>query len=131
MQALVAALPGDGVGPEVTAEALCVLGAVADRFGHTFVVEHGLIGGAAIDQTGSSLPEATAALCKRADAVLLGAVGGPAWDDPARADRPERGLLALRRTLGTYANIRPVRVFPVSPEFSPGGRFRPERQRAI
>jgi len=124
VHALIAALPGDGVGPEVATEALRVLAAVGDRFGHSFSVEHALVGGAGIDQAGSSLPEETAALCRRADAVLLGAVGGPRWDDPARADRPERGLLALRRVLGTYANIRPVRVFSVSPDFSP---LRPER----
>lgn len=124
MHALIASLPGDGVGPEVATQALAVLAAVGERFGHHFEVAHALIGGAALDATGSSLPEATADLVRRADAVLLGAVGGPRWDDPMLADRPERGLLALRRLLGTYANIRPVRVFGVSPQLSP---LRPER----
>ena len=124
MHALIASLPGDGVGPEVMAEGLRVLAAVGERVGHTFEVEEGLIGGAAIDATGSSLPVATIALVKRADAVLLGAVGGPKWDDPSRAERPERGLLALRRLLGTFANIRPVRVYPAALPFSP---IKPER----
>lgn len=124
MHALIASLPGDGVGPEVTAEGLRVLQAVGRRFGHQFDVEPALIGGAAIDATGSSLPSATAALARRADAVLLGAVGGPPWDDPALPDRPERGLLALRRLLGTFANVRPVRVFDAARPFSP---LKPER----
>lgn len=119
MHALIASLPGDGVGPEVMAEGLRVLAAVGKRFGHTFEVEEGLIGGAAIDATGSSLPESTQELVQRADAVLLGAVGGPKWDDPSAADRPERGLLALRRLLGTFANIRPVKVHPAAMPFSP------------
>lgn len=124
MHALIACLPGDGVGPEVAAEGVRVLQAVGEKFGHTFEVEEGLIGGAAIDATGSSLPDATVDLVKRADAVLLGAVGGPKWDDPSRAERPERGLLALRRLLGTFANIRPVRVYPAALPFSP---LKPER----
>jgi 3-isopropylmalate dehydrogenase len=124
MRASIACLPGDGVGPEVVAEGLRVLAAVAERYGHQFGVEHALIGGAAIDATGTSLPSSTIALVERADAVLLGAVGGPRWDDPSRADRPERGLLALRRLLGTYANIRPVQVLDAGRELSP---LRPER----
>lgn len=119
MHARIAALPGDGIGPEVAAEGLRVLEAVGQRFGHRFEVEPGLIGGAALDATGCSLPPETQALVDRADAVLLGAVGGPRWDDPAQPDRPERGLLALRRHLGTFANIRPVRVFGASVPFSP------------
>lgn len=119
MHALIACLPGDGVGPEVAAEGVRVLKAVGERFGHTFEVEEGLIGGAAIDATGSSLPDATVDLVKRADAVLLGAVGGPKWDDPSAPDRPERGLLALRRLPGTYSNIRPVKVHPAAMAFSP------------
>jgi 3-isopropylmalate dehydrogenase len=105
--ARITVLPGDGVGPEVTAEAVTVLGAVAARFGHDFHFDEGLIGGSAIDATGNSLPEATLELCRYADAVLLGAVGGPKWEASA-ADRPERGLLALRKGLGVYANLRPV-----------------------
>jgi 3-isopropylmalate dehydrogenase len=106
--ARITVLPGDGVGPEVTAEAVKVLGAVAARFGHEFHFDEGLIGGCAMDATGSSLPEATLELCRYADAVLLGAVGGPKWDAQSRLDRPERGLLALRKGLGVYANLRPV-----------------------
>ncbi len=124
MHARIVALPGDGVGPEVAAEGLRVLQAVAQRFGHRFDIGHGLIGGAALDATGSSLPPETVALVSAADAVLLGAVGGPQWDDPARLDRPEHGLLSLRRHLGTFANIRPVRVTGVAAQFSP---LRPER----
>ncbi|HET7552825.1 MAG TPA: 3-isopropylmalate dehydrogenase [Gemmatimonadaceae bacterium] len=106
--ARITVLPGDGVGPEVTAEAVKVLGAVAVRFGHEFHFDEGLIGGCAMDATGSSLPEATLELCRYADAVLLGAVGGPKWDSQSSLDRPERGLLALRKGLGVYANLRPV-----------------------
>ena len=124
MHAHIATLPGDGVGPEVIDEALRVLAAVGDRFGHRFDIEYGLIGGAAIETTGHSLPVATANLTHRAHAVLLGAVGGPKWDDPSLVERPERGLLALRRIMGTYANIRPVRVSGVARDFSP---LRPER----
>ena len=106
--ARITVLPGDGVGPEVTTEAVKVLGAVAARFGHDFRFDEGLIGGCAMDATGSSLPEATLELCRYADAVLLGAVGGPKWDASSSVDRPERGLLALRKGLGVYANLRPV-----------------------
>jgi 3-isopropylmalate dehydrogenase len=106
--ARIAVLPGDGVGPEVTAEAVRVLRAVAERWGHMFDLREALVGGCAIDAVGSSLPEDTLALCRAADAVLLGAVGGPRWDDPAAPDRPERGLLALRKGLGVFANLRPV-----------------------
>jgi 3-isopropylmalate dehydrogenase len=106
--ARITVLPGDGVGPEVTTEAVKVLGAVAARFGHDFHFDEGLIGGCAMDATGSSLPESTLELCRYADAVLLGAVGGPKWDASSSVDRPERGLLALRKGLGVYANLRPV-----------------------
>jgi 3-isopropylmalate dehydrogenase len=106
--ARIAVLSGDGVGPEVTAEAVKVLGAVAARCAHSFHFDEGLIGGCAMDAAGSSLPETTLELCRYADAVLLGAVGGPRWDRPALTDRPERGLLALRKGLGVYANLRPV-----------------------
>lgn len=106
--ARITVLAGDGVGPEVTAEAVKVLGVVAASYGHDFHFDEGLIGGCAMDATGSSLPEATLELCRYADAVLLGAVGGPKWDRPSHTDRPERGLLALRKGLGVYANLRPV-----------------------
>ncbi len=106
--ARITVLAGDGVGPEVTAEAVKVLAAVAERCGHDFRFDDGLIGGSAIDAAGRSLPEATLELCRYADAVLLGAVGGPKWDRTDGGDRPERGLLALRKLLGVYANLRPV-----------------------
>jgi len=112
MRAVIAVLPGDGIGPEVTAEALKVLAAVAKRFGHDFVTREALIGGAAIDATGTALPDATLELARSSDAVLLGAVGGPKWDDPRAKVRPEQGLLAIRKGLGLYANLRPVAVNP-------------------
>jgi len=112
MRAVIAVLPGDGIGPEVVAEGLKVLAAVATKFGHEFVTREALIGGAAIDATGSALPDATLKLCQGAEAVLLGAVGGPRWDDPRAKVRPEQGLLAIRKGLGLYANLRPVAVNP-------------------
>ncbi len=112
MRAKIVTLPGDGVGPEVTAQAAAVLNRIADCFGHVFEFEEALIGGCAIDTSGQPLPEETLARCRRADAALLGAVGGPKWDDPHAAVRPEQGLLDLRRALGVYANLRPVRVWP-------------------
>ncbi|MEO0324661.1 MAG: 3-isopropylmalate dehydrogenase [Myxococcota bacterium] len=101
-------LPGDGIGPEIVAEAEKVLRAL--RPGDTFETQ--LIGGAAIDATGTALPEATRDACARAEAVLLGAVGGPQWDDPSARVRPEQGLLAIRKALGLYANLRPVTRWP-------------------
>lgn len=109
MQAEIVVLPGDGIGPEVTAAAVQVLRAVGQRYGHAFRFEEHLIGGAAIDATGEPLPDATLAAARRADAVLLGAVGGPKWSDPKAKVRPEQGLLAIRRALGLYANLRPVK----------------------
>ena len=118
-RARIAVLPGDGIGPEVCAEARRTLEAVADAFGHAFELETGLIGGAAIDAHRDPLPPATVALCERADAVLLGAVGGPEWSDPESPVRPEQGLLALRATLGVYANLRPVKPHPAGARHSP------------
>jgi len=112
-------LPGDGIGPEVVAEGQAVLDTVATRFGHAFSYATHLIGGIAIDATGSALPEGTLTACKAADAVLLGAVGGPKWDDPNAAVRPEQGLLGLRKGLGLFANVRPVRVHPALAFASP------------
>jgi 3-isopropylmalate dehydrogenase len=108
----IAVLPGDGIGPEITAEAVKVLDAVATKYSHGFAYEQALIGGAAIDTTGSPLPDETVELCKRSDAILLGAIGGPKWDttDP-NGVRPEQGLLGARKALGLYANLRPVKVF--------------------
>jgi len=112
MRAVITVLPGDGIGPEVTTEALKVLSAVAKRFGHEFQTRDALIGGAAIDATGTALPDATLESARASNAVLLGAVGGPKWDDPRAKVRPEQGLLAIRKGLGLYANLRPVAVNP-------------------
>lgn len=112
MEALITLLPGDGIGPDVTAAAKQALEAVASKHGHSFTYEEALIGGAAIDAVGDPLPPATVEACERAAAVLLGAVGGPKWSDPNAAIRPEQGLLKLRAVLGVYANIRPVRIYP-------------------
>jgi len=106
-------LPGDGVGPEVTNEAIKVLQTIGKKYNHTFNLQNGLIGGIAIDETGEALPKDTLKMCQSSDAVLLGAVGGPKWDDPKAKVRPEDGLLVLRKVLGLFANLRPVRVFPV------------------
>jgi 3-isopropylmalate dehydrogenase len=106
----IAWLPGDGIGPEVTREALRVLDAVASAHGFAFTAEEHLMGGAALDETGNPFPEETRAACLESDAVLLGAVGGPKWDDNTGDKRPESGLLALRKALGVYANLRPVLV---------------------
>ena len=113
MQFSLAVLPGDGVGPEVTSEAIKVLQAVGKRFGHNFNLHYGLVGGVAIDQQGTALSPDTLKVCRGCDAVLLGAVGGPKWDDPKAKVHPEDGLLALRKELGLFANLRPVRVSPV------------------
>ena len=108
MNADIVLLPGDGVGPEVAAAAHTVLGAVGRRFGHTFAFAEHVIGGAALDATGEPLPAATLDACLAADAVFLGAVGGPKWDGAAR--RPEQGLLAIRKAMGLFANLRPTVV---------------------
>ncbi len=121
-------LPGDGIGPEVVAEGRRVLEKVAARHGHELTFTSHLIGGAAIDATGDPLPAATLAACKSADAVLLGAVGGPKWDDPRAKVRPEQGLLAIRQGLGLYANLRPVRVHPSLAGTSP---IKPERVEGV
>jgi 3-isopropylmalate dehydrogenase len=123
MKARIAVLGGDGIGPEVTAEALRVLQAVAGKFGHEFEFAAALIGGAAIDASGSALPPRTIDACRDSAATLLGAVGGPKWSDPSARVRPEQGLLELRRTLGVFANLRPVRPLPAMADASP---LRPE-----
>jgi len=112
MRGLITLLPGDGIGPEVTAAARLVLEAVARACGHRFEFRQAAIGGCAIDVTGSPLPEETLAACTTADGVLLGAVGGPQWSDPSAPVRPEQGLLALRRALRVFANLRPVATHP-------------------
>ena len=111
MSANIVLLPGDGIGPEVVAQAVKVLHTVADAYGHDFKFSEQPIGGVAIDWIGSPLPEDTLSACRDADAVLLGAVGGPKWSDPSAAVRPEQGLLGIREGLGLYANLRPVRVY--------------------
>ncbi len=121
-------LPGDGIGPEVVGEAVRVLDFVASKYNHTFKFTERLMGGCSIDKYGSSLTNETLADCQSADAVLLGAVGGPKWDDPAAKDRPERGLLALRKGLGVFANLRPVKVHPALMEWSP---LKPEKLQGV
>jgi 3-isopropylmalate dehydrogenase len=120
----IAWLPGDGIGPEVTREALRVLEAVASAHGFALEAEEHLVGGAALDATGEPLPDATRTACQESDAVLLGAVGGPKWDDNTGDKRPESGLLALRKALGVYANLRPVLVPEALASASP---LRPDR----
>ena len=119
MEANIVLLPGDGIGPEVVAEGKRVLNAVAKRFDHSFTFTEHLIGGCSIDRYGTALTPETLAACQASDAVLLGAVGGPKWDDPHAAVRPEQGLLALRKGLGVFANLRPVRVHPRLIDASP------------
>lgn len=119
MEALIGVLAGDGIGPEVTAEAVRVLAAVGVRHGHRFEFRHGLIGGAAIDATGSAFPSETRQLCADAHAVLLGAVGGPKWSSPDAPVRPEQGLLDMRAAMGVYANLRPVATHPALYASSP------------
>jgi 3-isopropylmalate dehydrogenase len=117
--ARIAVLPGDGIGAEVTPEAVRVLRAAAKASGFGLEFEQALIGGAAIDATGGPLPPATLELCRQANAILFGAVGGPRWDDLPQEQRAERGLLALRKELDLYANLRPARCFPMLIDASP------------
>ena len=112
MKARIAVIAGDGIGPEVTAEAVRVLNAVVARFHHDFTLTEAPFGGVAIDQCGEPLPGATLEICRSSDAVLLGAIGGPKWSSPQAKVRPEAGLLRLRKELGVYANLRPVLVYP-------------------
>lgn len=128
MYVRIVVLPGDGIGPEVTREGVRVLERVAEKFGHQFGFEEHLIGGCAMEATGDPLPAETLEACARADAVLLGAVGGPKWDDPRAPTRSEAGLLALRKGLELYANLRPVKPHPALAEISP---LRAERLRGV
>ena len=123
MKALIAVLGGDGIGPDVVAQGVRVLEATAAKFGHSFELVPAPFGGAAIDAHGDGLPAPTLDLCRRADAVLLGAIGGPKWSAPDAKLRPETALLALRRELGVFANLRPVAVHPALRDASP---LRPE-----
>src|SRR5712664_462479 len=115
----IAVLPGDGIGQEVTPEAVRVLRAVGKRAGVTFEFEEALIGGAAIDAAGQPLPPETLKLCRSAHAILFGSVGGPKWDHLPQEQRAERGLLALRKELDLYANLRPATCFPMLVDASP------------
>ncbi|MFV0442841.1 MAG: 3-isopropylmalate dehydrogenase [Planctomycetaceae bacterium] len=111
MNANLVLLPGDGIGPEIVAEAEQVLRKIAAMGGHTFATQTHLMGGGAIDDCGNPLPDATLAACKQADAVLLGAVGGPKWDDPTAKVRPEQGLLKIRKEMQLFANLRPIKTW--------------------
>ncbi len=112
MKLKIAVLPGDGIGPEISAQGVDVLTAVCDRFGHELQLEYGLVGAAAIDAVGNPFPDETLELCRRSDAVLFSAIGHPKYDnDPTAKVRPEQGLLAMRKSLGLYANVRPVETF--------------------
>ncbi|MCP3031867.1 3-isopropylmalate dehydrogenase [Halobacillus sp. A1] len=119
MEKHIVILPGDGIGPEVTKAAKGVLETVAAKFGHNFTFETHEIGGAAIDNQGTPLPEDTVAACRKADGILLGAVGGPKWDDLPGHMRPEKGLLGIRKQLGLFANLRPVKGFDALLHASP------------
>ncbi len=124
MQSKIVLLPGDGIGPEIISETVRVLEVIMGKYGHVFTFSEHLMGGCSIDVFGSSLTDETLSDCKSSDAVLLGAVGGPKWDDPRAKDRPERGLLALRKGLGVFANLRPVKVHPALINSSP---LKPEK----
>ena len=129
MHISITVLPGDGIGPEVTAEAVKVLKAAGERFGHSFAFTEALIGASAIDATGDPLPEASVEACRTGDAILLGAVGTPKYDnDPSAKVRPEQGLLRLRKTFGLYANIRPITTYERLYDASP---LKTERVRGV
>jgi 3-isopropylmalate dehydrogenase len=119
MKATIAILPGDGIGTEVTREAVKTLRAVEQKFGHSFELREGLIGGAGLDAENAPFPDSTAAICADSAAVLLGAVGGPKWDNVPTESRPERGLLKLRAALNVFANLRPVAPHPILAKASP------------
>ncbi|UZR96065.1 3-isopropylmalate dehydrogenase [Chondrinema litorale] len=120
MKKNIAVLSGDGIGPEVTSQAIKVLNAIADAFNHEFEYEEALVGAIAIDETGDPFPEATYQVCKKSDAVLFGAIGDPKYDnDPTAKVRPEQGLLRMRKMLGLFANIRPVSSYKILEDSSP------------
>jgi 3-isopropylmalate dehydrogenase len=124
----IAVLSGDGVGPEVITQALKILQTVGEKFGHSFHLHDGLIGGVAIDALGTALNDETLMMCKQCNAVLLGAVGGSKWDDPQAKIHPEDGLLALRKGLRLFANLRPVKVFPMLVNYT---NLKPEVVRGV
>jgi len=120
MKLKIAALPGDGIGPEVTQQAIKTLKAIASEFNHEFSFTKAAVGAVAIDKTGNPLPEATLKLCQKSDAILFGAIGHPKYDnDPSAKVRPEQGLLRLRKELGLFANIRPVKAYDTLLDKSP------------
>ena len=124
MEFRITVLKGDGIGPEIVDEACKCLDAVGEKFGHSFAYDERLIGGAAIDAVGESLPQDTIDACLASDAVLMGAVGGPKWDDPSGDMRPEDGLLGIRKALGVYANLRPAKLYEPLAEACP---LKPDR----
>ncbi len=120
MEKSIAILKGDGIGPEIVTQAIKVLDAIADRFGHNFIYQEALMGGVAIDKTGVPLPQETIDVCKEADAILLGAIGDPKFDnDPDATVRPEQGLLQIRKALELFTNVRPVKLYPALENLSP------------
>jgi 3-isopropylmalate dehydrogenase len=119
LKAHIVLLPGDGIGPEIVDQATRVLEAVAGLFGHEFTFSSHLIGGISIDTCGDPLPQETIDACRASDSILLGAVGGPKWDDPTAPTRPEAGLLKIRKELGLFANLRPIRLFDELVDASP------------
>lgn len=119
MKAKVTVLAGDGIGVEVTAASVEVLQKIAGKYGHEFSFEDALIGGIAIDKTGTALPDETLRTAEQSDAILLGAVGGPKWDNPTAAVRPEQGLLKVRKHFELFANLRPVKAYPALAQYTP------------
>lgn len=119
MKANIALLPGDGIGPEIVQQARKVLDRIGQKFGHTFEMAEFPIGGNAIDAFGNPLPDHTLEACRKSDAILLGAVGGPKWDDPTAKTRPEVGLLKIRKELGLFANLRPTKTWDELLDASP------------
>lgn len=119
MKATITVLPGDGIGVEVTQQATRVLSKIATQYGHDFTFHEALIGGIAIDETGTSLPDETLKIAEQSDAILLGAVGGPKWSDPTAPVRPEQGLLKIRKHFELFANLRPVKAYPALAQHTP------------
>jgi 3-isopropylmalate dehydrogenase len=128
LNATITLLPGDGIGPEVVAEGRRILDVIGQKHGHTFEFAEHLIGGCSIDEHGTALTDEALAACRASHAVLLGAVGAPKYDDPANKVRPEQGILALRKGLGVFANLRPVRVHPALADASP---LKPEKLKGV
>lgn len=123
MKATIAVLSGDGIGPEVTSQAIEVMSAVASKYGHGFTFNEAIMGGIAIDKTGNACPPETLKTCEQSDSILLGAVGGPKWSDPTAPVRPEQGLLLVRKHFELFANLRPVKAYPALAQHTP---LRPE-----